>query len=175
MFEEVFGMSVMVRTAAWSDHRTESASFEAAEDTAPAAFVAESGNLDDPMTALPRCEGAAARGHRTARSLWSTASTRTAYDVLLSAVRRRAIGLIIALMEQEGFPGWAPMIGTAPLVGLGGVGVDRVFPDLTEFLRAILSSALGGRRRSRPDRLGLRNDPPAGGDRHGNLFALKLA
>ena len=53
------------------------------------------------------------------------------------------IGLIIALMEQEGFPGWAPMIGTALLVGLGGVGVDRVFPDLTEFPRAILSSALG--------------------------------
>jgi len=38
------------------------------------------------------------------------------------------IGVIIALMEQEGFPGWAPMIGTALLVGLGVSGSIACFP-----------------------------------------------
>lgn len=54
------------------------------------------------------------------------------------------IGFIIAVMEQDEFPGWWPMIGSALFISLTGFAAEAALPGIPGIIAGCVVSGLAG-------------------------------
>ncbi len=54
------------------------------------------------------------------------------------------IGFIIAVMEQDEFPGWWPMIGSALFISLAGFAAESALPGIPGIIAGCVVAGLAG-------------------------------
>jgi hypothetical protein len=64
--------------------------------------------------------------------------------LLMLLVDAAIIGLIIAVMEQEEFPGWGPMLGAALLIAVAGSAAEHALPGIPGILASCVAAGLVG-------------------------------